>query len=301
MNNVAYFPLVIAEISFYNDTAMATGSIKYGTMTWNYDSWVGLVYSIERGRAAEYLPEYAEKFDTAEIDSWFYRIPSRNSVEEYRDAVPADFSFTCKVPREITLTHNRPRKKSESPTLNPTFLSPDRFDDFLDAVEPLLPKLDAIMFEFEYLNKKKMPSQQEFLGLLDRFFDRIPQGLPYAVETRNRNYINDRHFEFLARRGLAHVFSEKEFMPHIYDVHRRFGDYIGDRTVIRLLGGDRGEIEKATGKVWNRIVMPKDDKTRIATMAYELARSKLVILNVNNHYEGCAPLTIEALRGMITQ
>ena len=43
-------------------------AILYGTCSWNYDSWVGLVYSRPRRTAAEYLPEYAEHFPTAEID-----------------------------------------------------------------------------------------------------------------------------------------------------------------------------------------------------------------------------------------
>jgi uncharacterized protein YecE (DUF72 family) len=62
-------------------------SLLFGTCSWNFDSWEGLVYTGTRRRAAEYLPEYTKKYRTAEIDSWFYRIPAREDAEEYRDRV----------------------------------------------------------------------------------------------------------------------------------------------------------------------------------------------------------------------
>jgi len=67
--------------------------------------------------------------------------------------------------------------------------------------------------------------------------------------------------------------------------------------VIRLLGGDRIEIENKTNKQWNRIVEPKPDKEAIVTMARDIThRGHMVTINVNNHYEGSAPLTIEAMQ-----
>ncbi len=271
-------------------------AILYGTCSWNYDSWVGLVYSRPRRTAAEYLPEYAEHFPTAEIDSWFYRIPGRADVLSYAASVPDDFRFTCKVPREITLTHLRGSGKN-APASNPQFLSPRRFAEFLAAVEPLLPRIDAIMFEFEYLNRQKMPGQGEFLSRLDDFFSSVPAGLPFALEPRNANYIDAAYFDFLNRRGLIHVYSEKQYMPHVYDVFRSHGAPAAETSVIRLLGGDRGEIEGITGGSWDRIVLGKADKPLVAGMARDLKfQGKKVIVNVNNHYEGSAPLSIRSLR-----
>lgn len=62
--------------------------------------------------------------------------------------------------------------------------------------------------------------------------------------------------------------------------------------MIRLLGGDRAEIEKATNEQWNQIVDEKKDKDRIADMTQEIAFDKgKVIINLKNHHEGSAPLT----------
>jgi len=60
-------------------------------------------------------------------------------------------------------------------------------------------------------------------------------------------------------------------------------------------GGDREGIEASTGKDWSRIVRPQPEGIRAAAA---IARSNaekgiLTIVNVNNHYEGSAPLTIE--------
>ena len=44
-----------------------------GTCSWNYDSWIGLVYDRKAPYSAAYLNEYARKYPTVEVDSWFYR------------------------------------------------------------------------------------------------------------------------------------------------------------------------------------------------------------------------------------
>ncbi len=276
--------------------------LRIGTCSWNFDSWVGLVYSEKQRTAAQYLAEYAKHFNTAEVDSWFYRIPDRASVMEYKAAVPQDFRFTCKVPQEITLTHHRRKKKSDPLVPNENFLSVERFEQFLDAIEPLLPQMDAVMLEFEYLNKQKMSGLDAFLDALDGFLSAAPEGIPYAVEARNYQYMTDRFFTFLADRNVAHVFSEKIYMPHVWEIYRTHRSIFSrmDRAVVRLMGGDRKEIEELTGRRWNQVVLPKEpDKEHIAGMISSLLSHADTTLNVNNHYEGAAPATIRSIRHLL--
>ena len=81
-------------------------------------------------------------------------------------------------------------------------------------------------------------------------------------------------------------------MPHVYEVYERFGSYIEGTSVIRLLGGDRAEIEKATGEQWNKIVDEKPDKKRIVDVSLDMKyKGGKVIININNHYECSAPIT----------
>jgi uncharacterized protein YecE (DUF72 family) len=71
---------------------------------------------------------------------------------------------------------------------------------------------------------------------------------------------------------------------------------------IRLHGDDRSGIEQKTGRRWDKLVKNKDDELdSIAPYLVELAKQgRIVYINVNNHYEGSAPLTIEKLTQYLT-
>ncbi len=278
-----------------------TGTLKIGTCSWNYESWIGLVYSKPCARAACYLKEYSQRYRTVEIDSWFYRIPNPRDVTEYLAQVDPDFTFSGKVTQDILLTHERNRKSADKTLIpNPDFLSAELFARFIDSIREMLPRIDALELEFEYLNRDKMPSLSVFLQRLDAFVSGVEPGLPLAIETRNKNYLQREYFEFLRERNIAHIFSEKLYLPHIYDVFEQFGDLLGNRAVIRLLGGDRAAIEESTGNRWDRIVEPKNDLVSVVAMINGLlSRGTDVFLYVNNHYEGSAPLTIEKLLELV--
>ncbi len=163
-----------------------------------------------------------------------------------------------KVSEDISLTHKRNRGSKEL-IPNPEFLSPESFGRYLERIKPMLLQTDAVMPEFEYLNRDKMKGVVEFIEALDVFISNTPTDVPIAVETRNKNYLTKDYFQFLKERNIIHVFSEKLYLPHIYEVYEQFADYISGTTVIRLLGGDRGEIEKLSGNQWNKIVDGKPD------------------------------------------
>lgn len=48
------------------------------------------------------LERYAEYFNAVEINSTFYRLPRRSTIERWRNASPDDFRFAIKLPRSIT-------------------------------------------------------------------------------------------------------------------------------------------------------------------------------------------------------
>ncbi len=271
--------------------------VKIGTCSWNYDSWVGLVYDRTERTAAEYLRQYCQKYRTVEIDSWFYKIPDRKEAVNYKSMVDSDFRFTCKVSNLITLTHLRNKTNDR----NPDFLSIELFKRYLDAVEPLIDRIDGIMFEFEYLNKQKMSGIEEFVNLMNDFMQKTPSGIPLAVEVRNKNYLTAKYFELLNAYGLIHVFSEKQYMPSVWSVYEQFQDYIQNASIIRLLGDDRKEIEELTKEKWDRIVKPKDGLRQVIGMINYMKNNGLkVTVNVNNHYEGSSPKTItRILEGLV--
>ena len=281
--------------------------LKIGTCSWKYDSWKGLIY-LDRPRI-NHLEEYARHYDTVEIDQWFWSLhgpdrislPRPDVVRTYVDSVPENFSFSVKVPNSITLTHFYRKSRTEPLTPNPHFLSPTLMSEFLESLAPMGKRLGPLMLQFEYLNKQKMNSQDEFLEKLDDFISACPGDFTYCVETRNPRYLNKPYFDFLARHGMGHVFIQGYYMPSIFEIYRETGQMVKDLAVIRLHGPDRKGIETKTGSVWNKIIEPKDDELAELKAMLEdlLARGVSAYLNVNNHYEGSAPLTIERIKNLL--
>lgn len=278
----------------------AKESIRICTCSWNYDSWMGLVYSRKAPYSAAYLAEYAQKYSTVEVDSWFYKIPTEGDAHEYKSQVPPDFNFCCKLSESLSLTHARNRDKKAALIPNDTLLSPELYAQYADAIRILQPQIFLLELEFEYLNKQKMESVDAFLRHLEGFVTSIDRSIPLGIEIRNGNYLTRDYFQFLKDHDIVHVFSEKIYMPHVYEVYEKFGDLLSERTAVRLLGGDRKEIEAKTKGNWNEIVDEKSDLPIVIDMLKDLSKGERRIqLYVNNHYEGSAPLTIEKIKGML--
>jgi uncharacterized protein YecE (DUF72 family) len=83
-------------------------------------------------------------------------------------------------------------------------------------------------------------------------------------------------------------------MQLVVGVYNKYKEYIKDQTIIRLHGPDRSGIEKISGENWNKIYINRDEELNdIIKMIKELQNKDVeVYLNINNHYEGCAHLTI---------
>jgi uncharacterized protein YecE (DUF72 family) len=272
--------------------------LRVGTCSWKYPSWAGLVYS--RPDGIDYLAEYARKYSTVEVDQWFWTLrPSPADVERYRDAVPSSFRFTVKAPNALTLIH-APGRKGAEPVANQRFLSAAVLGEFLAALEPLRLRVGMIMFQFGYLNRKMIASPVAFLEQLDRFLEAAPAGWPYAVEIRNATWLDRPFFELLRSRRAAAVLIQGYWMPPVTEVLGRAAGLLEGPVVVRLHGPDRAGVEEKTGGSWNRIVEPRDaELASVAAMVRRLQKGGHdVFLNVNNHFEGSAPLTIERLSAL---
>ena len=290
-------------------------NLRIGTCSWKYPSWLGLVYSAAKG--IDYLEEYARTYNTVEVDQWFWSLfegkdsrksppvlPNPLDVAHYGAVVPDDFRFTVKVPNSVTLTHYY-RKNRQGPLIpNPHFLSDELFRDVIGRLEPIHDQLGPLMFQFEYLNKQKMDSQQAFEKRFSTFLNAIPSDYPYGLEIRNPHYLNQRFFDFLRGHAVCPVFLQGYYMPSLVDVFKRHEESILKHrsAVIRLHGPDRAGIEKMSGNVWDRILTPKNDElAAVAEMIRKMQnQGSSVYVNVNNHYEGSAPLTIQRLEKVLS-
>ena len=280
------------------------GRLHIGTCSWKYPSWEGLVYDSKKPE--NFLQEYARKYESVEIDQWFWSLfgidkvvlPKTEVVQEYIDSVPSNFRFVIKAPNSLSLTHLYKSQTSGALVENPHFLSPDLYQTFLNSMGPMQYQIGAINLQFEYLNKVKISSPQLFLDQFVNFIKNIDTTIPLCIEIRNPNFLNSNYFQTLTQHSIGHTFCQGYYMPDILAVYDDFSQHLQGTSIIRLLGPDRQGIEKTTGKSWDKVVAPKDSEipgiARLVRKMVDQAGMD-IYLNVNNHYEGSAPVTIEKL------
>jgi len=111
--------------------------VRFGTSSWSFPGWKGLVYSGKHTStqlARDGLREYAQHplLTTVGVDrSYYARVPDED-FRRYADQLPDGFPCCCKAPARVT-SALKPERGSTEP--NPDFLSAERFID--DLLEPV--------------------------------------------------------------------------------------------------------------------------------------------------------------------
>jgi uncharacterized protein YecE (DUF72 family) len=287
--------------------------LRIGTCSWKYPEWsrVGIYPDGYDKTSGNFLEHYAKFFNTVEIDQWFWslytpkfiRLPNPRIVQEYAQSVPKNFLFSVKAPNSITLTHfyTKGAQARQYPEYagkpNKHFLDPELLRKFLKALEPMEGRLGPVMFEFEYLNKEKMESLDAFLVLLQRFFEGLPPGYHYGVETRNPNYLKPSYFSLLKKYKVAHVLLEGYYMPPVTGVLRSQEALTAQHTVFRLHGPNREGMAEKAGGIWDRVQVDRTPLLEEIGGALKMVIDERItaFVNVNNHFEGCAPVSIAKL------
>jgi len=279
--------------------------IHIGTCSWKYPSWEGLVYSSRE--PVNFLAEYAQKYKSVEVDQWFWSLgksgaglPKKETVAEYSLATPSDFRFTIKCPNALTLTH-LPAKKGEPLQPNAYFLDPEFFNKFLDTMDVLVPKVGLFIFQFGYLNQQMRPSKTAFFEELAAFIQKLPVGFPYALEIRNPKWVDQAWFDLLSTTRVSPVLLQGYWMDDVAKTIDTYLSNLTDSLCIRLHGEDREGMEERSGEDWSQIVRSKDDEIkRIMKSVRSLqGQVKQIYLNINNHYEGSAPRTIQKIEPLL--
>jgi uncharacterized protein YecE (DUF72 family) len=72
-------------------------AIRVGTSGWSYPSWRPGFYP-DGTKPEEFLRLYAERFDTVELNTTGYRLPSEDQFHRWAEAVPDGFRFAVKMP-----------------------------------------------------------------------------------------------------------------------------------------------------------------------------------------------------------
>ena len=260
--------------------------VHIGTCGWSYKDWAGHFYP-DGLAAGNYLAYYGDHFKVVEVDSTFYRSPSRKTVEGWRDKTPDGFGFSLKVPQAIT--HEKILEDCEA-----------ELRAFLDAARLLGDKLRCCCLQFGYFNKSKFSDLGDFLDRLDPFLDNWPADVPVAVEVRNRAWMTARLADCLRSHNAVWVLPDQAWMPEPLEVVSKLDAVTGPFAYVRLLG-DREEVDRRT-QALNRIVVDRSEQVRRDAEAIRLLSDRVPVLAfVNNHYAGYAPQTVQELRQALGQ
>jgi uncharacterized protein YecE (DUF72 family) len=253
--------------------------LRVGTSAFTAAGWPGSFYP-EGMKPADYLSYYATRFDTVEVDSTFYRAPSPATVRGWYNKTPPGFLFAAKVPQ--TITHEKVLVDCQA-----------ELKGFLAAMDGLGEKLGPLLFQFGYFNRKAFKSAEEFLSRLRPFLAKLPKGYRFALEIRNRNWLDPRLVETLREHNLALALIDQAWMPGIGEVLEKIDPITADFTYVRWLG-DRKGIENLT-QSWDKTVVDRQAGLRewVAAFRKFVARNIKIFAFANNHYAGHAPATVE--------
>jgi len=285
--------------------------VLFGTSSWTYPGWKGLVYQQDypkAGAAARMLAEYARfpLFRTVGIDSTFYRPASPATLEAYARALPPGFRCASKVWDRITVhTFPTQRYKTEGGELNPDFLNPDLFRQ--EMLDPCLTHFGEhtgpFIFEFQTIARSAGFTAQSFADQLDRFFSRLPREAQYAVELRNAEFLTPPYFAVLREHNVAHTFNSWTRMPPVGEQAELPGAFSAPFTIARILlrpGRTYNEAVDAFAP-YDRIQDPNPELRRdVARLIEQALRLRIpAYILVNNRAEGSAPHTIAAIARLL--
>jgi uncharacterized protein YecE (DUF72 family) len=252
--------------------------IHLGTSAFTAAGWEGSFYPAGL-KPADYLSYYAQHFDTVEVDSTFYRIPAASTVRGWNAKTPKGFIFAVKVPQAIT--HEKILADCDA-----------EFEQFVHAMEALGGKLGPMLFQFPYFNRTVFKSADEFLARLGNFLKKLPEGRKFAVEIRNKHWLDTRFAGTLREHNVALVLQDQAWMPRPADLFKRFDPVTADFSYVRWLG-DRKGIEQQT-KTWDRVIVDRSRELRewVSVVFKISGRGIPVFAYANNHYAGHAPATV---------
>jgi uncharacterized protein YecE (DUF72 family) len=260
-------------------------SVHVGCQGWNYDDWVtgpvgsDAVFYPHGTRAADMLEAYARVFETVEVDSTFYAVPAIKTVDGWNRRTPRRFSFSLKMPQEIT--HQYALRRGSAETLAA----------FCDRVQLLDEKLAVVLIQ--------MPPQFDATPdnerALREFLPSLPRDMRFSIEFRSRDWTTEGTLELLANYNIALALVEGRWIPRdtMWQLAEKatanfaYIRWMGERDLTRFDIVQRPQNVNLHG--WREL---------IATLTDRVAD---VYAYFSNYYEGYAPASANKLKRMLGQ
>ncbi len=163
-----------------------------GTSGWQYRDWRDVLYPADVPMRL-WLEEYTAHFATVEINNAFYRLPTRENFEAWRDRVPQDFVVAVKASRY--LTHIKRLREPEEPV-----------NRLMTHARGLGDRLGPVLLQLP-------PTLKADAGLLDACLSCFPASTRVAVEPRHDSWWTPEVRSVLESRGAALCWADVRARP----------------------------------------------------------------------------------------
>jgi uncharacterized protein YecE (DUF72 family) len=174
---------------------MNENNILLGTSGWSYKEWVGPFYT---DKDKSLLKAYTKVFKTVEIDSTFYRYPSKGTIMGWARYSPEGFVYTAKLPKLIT--HEKKLDLSQG--------IQEDLEKFIELMEPLWlgGKLGCLLIQLPPKYDYKPKEFEELLKIL-------PSRIKFAVEFRDLSWMRDETWTLLEKYRVAYAIVDEPLLP----------------------------------------------------------------------------------------
>ncbi len=171
--------------------------VHIGTSGWSYKHWKGLYYP-EKLPSTRWLSFYAGDFDTTEVNSSFYRIPSSTTVEKWMAQVPEHFRFSPKISR--FLTH---MKKLNDPEAS--------LENFFSVFAPMKKMMGPVLVQLPPFLAFDHGKALYFFELLQKQY----RGYEFVLEVRHDSWMQEASLSLMKKFQVGLVISQSGvFFPY---------------------------------------------------------------------------------------
>jgi uncharacterized protein YecE (DUF72 family) len=247
-------------------------AISVGCQGWNYRDWIskagGNTIFFPRGtKPDEMLTLYAKIFDTIEVDSTFYAIPPSSTIENWYKKTPDGFTFSLKMPQEITHEHELSEK------------SYIVLENFCEKIKALKQKLASVLIQMPpNFDGTKSNAQN-----LRKFFKQLPKDINFAIEFRHRDWMIKWTFQELEKNKVALCLCEGSWIPRemfFKAIHETKNDF----AYVRFMG----ERDLTS---FDKIYRNENTLLEIWKEQIEDINAKNIYVYFSNFFEGNAPIS----------
>ena len=195
----------------------------------------------------------------------------------WAERTPADFIFALKLPQEIT--HQKRLRDID-----------DLLELFLDRAHALGPKLGPVLIQ---LGPDFAPTE---LPALSQFLDKLPGDVKFAVEFRQRGWINDTVLKLLTEHNVALTLADARWIPRktMLSLAER---PTADIAYLRWMGPNREIVD------YSRIQHDRTSELEEWSEAILMIIQKVTAVYgyVNNHFAGHSPYSARQLQRLLGQ